>query len=426
LTVCNGWFVYLSGLAYVENGLLFFGIVAIGAALRATMDTKDSQRWCAISGIAVGLACGCKYTALIFLAVPIAVSLIGATCAGRFRVSGLALFCLATLAAFSPWLLKNQLMTRNPVFPLLNTWFDAHPPGCGVAQTEQWDRAHDAQSGRTRATFIARCQTAWQHIFADRQQRFGPLIFLFALLGALMHRAAPTTWALLAVLCIQVAAWLTLTHLFARFATVLLIPLSLLGGQLGRRPFAMKDALAATQPPDQGLRPLIYAFLIIGWLWNLCFAYGLHATENVVPGPSSVVYLSDVPGLDHYGFVNTKLPGDARILLVGDARAFYYQRRADYCVVFNRNPFVEYVQSATNDRAVVQWLVDQGYTHLLVHWSEIRRLRSTYGFAPEVTEALFERLQQAGLVLLKEFRHPDIAARYISIYGLPPRGSRSQ
>ncbi len=132
-----------------------------------------------------------------------------------------------------------------------------------------------------------------------------------------------------------------------------------------------------------------------------------------------MIYDGQLPGYEYFKVVNHELPPDASILLVGDAKAFYFQRDVDYCVVFNRNPFVEAIRSAQTGRDIINWLRDQGYTHVLVNWSEVNRLSATYGFAPQITPGLFDDLEREGLSLMHEFPHPIGDSRYITLYGVP-------
>jgi len=56
-------------------------------------------------------------------------------------------FVVGVLAAFSPWLIKNQVMTGSPVFPLANTVFRASPPGWGAPQTRRTTNRIDLPPG---------------------------------------------------------------------------------------------------------------------------------------------------------------------------------------------------------------------------------------------------------------------------------------
>ena len=110
------------------------------------------------------------------------------------------------------------------------------------------------------------------------------------------------------------------------------------------------------------------------------------------------------------------------MLVVGDARAFYFQRRIDYRVVFNRSPFVDALRDAPSDEDVVDWLRGRGYTHILVNWSEINRLRrSRYGFAKEITPLLFDQLVDAGLEWVTDFVRPSQTVAYASLFEVPAR-----
>ncbi|MBU0717410.1 MAG: hypothetical protein KJ749_04105, partial [Planctomycetes bacterium] len=238
----------------------------------------------------------------------------------------------------------------------------------------------------------------------DPLQRFGPLILLLGTVGLLGHRRDRIDLILCVILISQVGVWLFATHLFARFAVVLLIPLVLLAGRV---------FIGSTSKYRVGAVCLLIA---IGAGWNLTFAAKLIANERATGAPASLIYDGELPGFEYFKTINHELPAGARLLLVGDAKAFYFQRNVDYCVAFNRSSFAEAVRQAEDEQEVVTWLRSRGYTHVLVNWSEIRRLRSTYGFAPEVNEGLFDRLASTGLSIVEEFIHPQTGARYVTLY----------
>ncbi len=420
-----GWLAFLCGLAYVENGMLFFGMVAAASLLRGARyrvlgrggstesDPADRDRrlsWISLAGAVAGLACGCKYTALPMIAAPLGlgVLLLPGGSIGR-RVAGACVFTLATSLTFSPWLIKNQVMTGNPVFPLANQVFEATPPGWGAEETELWVRGHSTQSHQR--AISARLETLWNHVLWDKYHRFGPAIILLAAAGFFGRKRERVDLVLLVVAITQLAVWLSATHLFARFAVVLLIPLSLLCGRglLGVSRVARKSIIAAV--------------LLAGSGWNFTFAALLHKQESPGGAPASLIYDGRLGGYECFAVVNHELPLDAKILLVGDSRAFYFKRQVDYCVAFNRNPFFEADRTAATGRELLNWLRDQGYTHVLVNWSEIGRLASTYGFSPAVSprqlEQMFNRLSAAGLSRLGEFPHPQKNTRYVELYEIP-------
>ena len=440
VTASAGWLAYLSGLAYVENGMLFFGLVALAAILRSLSPPRAAAstggaakspspnplsvaprglkpaaqpgfekgpkpgRWIALAGVMAGFACGCKYTAVAMIALPLGVVVLllpAANIRRRLR-NGLAFAGAATLT-FAPWLIKNQILTGNPVFPLANRMFHASPPGWGEEESSRWDRGHRPPAEQ----FLeAKLAALWRHVLADRYQRFGPAVFLLAIGGLVGRRRTRADQVLLIVLVAQLGVWLFATHLYARFAVVMLVPLALLAGR------ALPDSSSGLR------RRVVVTLLIAGGVWNLGFAATLHAEESPGGAPAALMYEGAVPGYEYFGLVNNKLPDNARILLVGDARPFYFQRDVDYCVVFNRNPFVETIRAAGSDREIVDWLRARGYTHVLVNWSEVRRLSRTYGFAPEITPELFDRLSRYGLTLSSDVQPSRDRGRYVELYNV--------
>ena len=66
------------------------------------------------------------------------------------------------------------------------------------------------------------------------------------------------------------------------------------------------------------------------------------------------------------------------------------------------------------------WLREQGYTHVLVNWLEVYRLRdSDYGFPTVISEDLFARLTRAGLTPVKPIIHPVFYRPYGMVYRVP-------
>jgi len=422
-----GWLAYLCGLAYVENGMLLFAMAAAAVLIRHIRTrhdptgksgehekrgkTTDTSRSIALAGVLSGFACGCKYTALPLLAVPLALLvLLQAGRSTRRRIIEAMLFGGATLLTFAPWLIKNQLMTGNPVFPLANTVFQASLSGWGTDETQRWNRAHSLPEHDRALT--ARLGIAWNHTVADKHQRFGPAIILIGLVGLLGRRRRRVDLLLLVILLIQLGAWLFMTHLFARFAVVWLIPLALLCGR------AVVDAGGPAR------RSLIVLGLVTGSAWNLGFAAQLHRDESRGGAPASLMYGGTARGFEYFRVVNEELPPDVKILLVGEARAFYFQREVDYCVTFNHNPFLAAVRSAATPEDVAHWVRTRQYSHLLVNWTEIGRLASTYGFSPSVDEQqleeIFDALPAAGIEHLHRFPHPLTGVRHVDLYDVSP------
>jgi len=119
--------IRLSTTAYIDLGMLFF----ITGSMLSFLHWRDTDyrqsRWLVLSALCMGLAAGSKYNAIIAWAyLNLAVIFHHSRDTNRPRESlkyG-GLFFAAALIVVSPWLVKNILLTGNPVFPLFDGLFD--------------------------------------------------------------------------------------------------------------------------------------------------------------------------------------------------------------------------------------------------------------------------------------------------------------
>ena len=407
------WLMYLSGLCFVENGMLFFGALAMACWCRAVTQSERADdataprwAWALASGLTAGLSAGCKYTGAAMFAVPIALAW-GAYAWPRRsqRLGHVALFALGTVLTLSPWLVKNARMTGNPVFPLAYSVFGAHDDLWDDALDAQWRAAHTPQAEQQ--TLTARTAAFWQQVVGEARFNAIPgAIFALALVGGLV-RARWIGGLLLVVLAVQICVWFFFTHLFARFAVPAAIPVAILCGR------------AVSAPRARTTRGLMTAGVVAVCLANLYPSWQLYYDHLRFGGrlPGSLPHAQIRSAVDSW--VNAHVPADGYVLLVGEARAYFVRPRVDYCVVFNRNAFAEAIASAESDSAVVDWLALRGYTHVAVHWPEMARLRRTYGFWPAIDRALFDRLEAAGLKGVANPVARDGAEPFATVYEVP-------
>jgi hypothetical protein len=126
-------------------------------------------------------------------------------------------------------------------------------------------------------------------------------------------------------------------------------------------------------------------------------------------------------GLRDAHYLNQATPPGACVWIVGDAAVFYVTRRMHYTVVFSRDPWLEYAAGDADPAACVEWLRTRGITHVLFSWSEIERLRRTYGFNPVVSREWVGQLSGAGL----RRTGADLltaSARGVELYEVAPEG----
>ena len=260
------WLALLAPMAYNEGGLLLFGTLAIGLALRGLRESK-ATKWMLLAGAMAGFACGSKLTAgpMILAPLPIIVALArfafpllspaegrgeGASISnlksemsdetpltltppppestrdprrerGPEVIGALVAFWIAGALLFAPWLIRNCVWTGNPVFPEATTVFGkAHWTD---TQVERWERANHLPRPEQQ-NLAGRLRAAWDQILADPRYAFVALpLGVFAIL----LRRDPEAVCLGALLLFQAIFWLFFTHLQSRFF-VLSIPISAL------------------------------------------------------------------------------------------------------------------------------------------------------------------------------------------------------
>ncbi len=419
------WIAYLAGIAYVETGMLAMGMAALAALLYARRENRLSYRWILIAGLLAGFCCGFKYTAAALIALPLAVPLLFASAPWRNKIIGLAIFLATTLAAFSPWLIRNQINTGNPVFPLAWSVFGANEHAWDADLQQRWAEAHGLSDA------LKHAQPLWQ-LFLQRSVldfRLGPAVLLLAAVGIIRHRDR-LTLGLAVMLMVQLVIWGTATHIFARFSVAILLPLVILAGRS-----------VQIEKPAWPVRLLVTALLIgvgvnlyhLGDLYYDHTRVASHSAQRPINQLKTVLELVALeayghtdwfvsgqwPGTRHFGAINN-LPVDKRVMLVGEARTFYIQKPCVYAVVFNRHPLSEMVGRYKKPTDVISRLQQDGITHILVHWMEMQRLQGTYGFDPEIDRDLFDRLTAAGLKVQKHFFLPPAGKnKYATLYEVP-------
>lgn len=445
------WVAYLGCLAYVENGLLFFAAVAAGLILDdvrsasghsrsgspasarvpllceqcagATGKALLTEQWhpaiALTAGICAGLAGGCKYTALVFVCVGLGLAwMVAMRGSPAVRLRRLSVFGLGALLAFSPWMIRNAAFTENPVYPFAYEWFGG--AAWSAEQNAQWKTGHSAPAEYDSPT--GRLSLAARELFGDydagagrfRPTLFGQVLFVLALAGLALRRsravALLAVWSLLILL-----AWMWATFVPGRFAVVLIAPLALLAGMAADAKPRRRDwvilliALAGAGAND----------------WTLAGRLREHIAwfEHDRGAPlSAAVGQTDAFVANHW--LNSRLPPNASVWLVGEARVFYVAPRAwgaparrsfashmHYTVAFSRNPWIEFARGGGTATECVDWLRERGVTHVVFVWSEIDRLRESYGFADIVTRRWVSDLERAGLERM-ELGTADFAAIY--------------
>lgn len=379
------WLTQLASIAYDEGGFLLFGILAIGWSIEALFDCKNRLRRFALAGAMAGLAAGSKLTAVpeILVAVPVvagaAALWLGISrrepAEGRGRWTGILLFCLAGLLCFSPWLLRNLAWAKNPVFPELMPMLGKDH--FNDAQVQRWEAAHKPPPAQR--SFGGRAAALRDEVLLGWQ--FGYLLLPLGVICLGLSLRRPQAWFLFGLLLILTCFWLGFTHLQSRFFLLAAPIAALLVAQADGLLQRCLDSRWGTA----GAALLVGVFAAIAWRNTNEALFGK------LYGPGSnygVVAL----GIDKLNWLSTDrffpdgLPDNGTLVLVGDARAFWYSgvpmSRLRYRTVFDvKDDGPDIItawagQDAT--RAATWWVIDP---------AELYRFSTTYLHVRKVPEA---------------------------------------
>jgi hypothetical protein len=268
--ITTPWSVVTGSLAYNEMAMV---AMIAGAAMLAIDPSLSPQRRALLVALLLGVAAGCKPTALLIAGPGIGLLLLWTT-PPRAWPAMLALGLLGGIIAFAPPLIRNYLAIANPIFPAGFRLFGtagAEARGWSQAQLANFAARHGPEGSFLRQLellFDMGTPLAGGMATIDRAPRgfmhpqWGILwpASLLAIIALLMRpRARTLGLALLGALVAGCIAWALFTHAQARF---LMPMLPFLGAALGVLLGLMLHARGAVG--GGGFQPARLAIIALG------------------------------------------------------------------------------------------------------------------------------------------------------------------
>lgn len=378
--------VRLSTEAYVDLGLTFFTTASILAFIRYRDGEYKDFKWLLLSSVAMGLALGTKYNALIawfFLTTSFIYVYSKDTLEQWKAIKCGLIFFLISLVIFSPWLIKNTILTGNPLFPLMKSFFNA------VSGTPIQENTYAIGSGgKYRGIFQMReilyGENFWDTLLIpiryffqgqDNNARFfdgvlNPVIIIlspFAFMNKSFYREK-LLFICFAVFFILIATFLDQTRI--RYILPVVPVLSIL------TVIGLINIWNWTMNRSNQLRyvraVLFFSIFIVVMSQN--FAYIINYYQKISP----LNYVSGKESRDEFisrrdssypamKYINTFTPENAKIRLIFLASRGYYLERIyedspDTGMAFIRR----LVEASSSDITFRNHLYSLGYTHLLI------------------------------------------------------------
>lgn len=368
----------LSISAYVDLGLVFF-IYGAFYALILWHDT-GRRRYFYLSAVSLGLALGSKYNGL--LGAPILgltvlhLSTKRGDAAGKTIGLG-AIYACTTLIVFSPWLIKNYMLTGNPLFPLFNSLFGLPSLSGDMPKISLFDR---------RAFLYG--ETFWQSIATpiraffqgrDHSPEFfdgvlNPILLIVPPIACLK----PRSWEIrpLGIFAVMwIIAVFFLSDFRIRYMTPALPALAVLTA------FGLKDvwdffSTRVKKPAAVVLFGLITTlFLAPNAMWALDYWKTLDPNAFLSGRETREEYLRR--NLDHYpimAFINSELSEDSNILfLFAGSRGYYCDRSYFYHDYYSGEILTPLMEGPADEVKICKGLKDMGATHILTREYLLRK-----------------------------------------------------
>ncbi|HOE97581.1 MAG TPA: hypothetical protein PK847_13475 [Candidatus Sumerlaeota bacterium] len=368
---------------------------------------RRGRAWAFPLGLCAGGAVAAKWTNAGTVALPL-LAVVVATARGKPTCGReLAGFGAGAAAALAPWLIWLGRTVGNPFAPFL----------AGLFPTDAWSAERLQFLLATHQPFSPLDVDYWTNLVRKLAVELDawPMIAVALVLSAgavalrrrrgarwLADRSARTAAALLLGLVFSLLLWGQLRHAADRFLAPVIVLSALLLG----------DALRVVQRaagPRRGTFVMVSSAVILAALalWPLRLQL---ATLRALAMPAVAMGRVSLPEYLHNGLGATaamfaavdRLPADARLIAIHEARGYYFRRPVALASVFDRTPIRDALRGADSAESIRRRLADAGYTHVLVNEFEQARLLAMH--PPLRLEddprrrRLVERDDQTGLV----------------------------
>jgi 4-amino-4-deoxy-L-arabinose transferase-like glycosyltransferase len=405
---CTPFVPILASWAFIEMGMVFYYLLSFyGLALwmQSISRTQRKKGWlgpyqlevrpqrvAVLTGLFVGLAMGVKYTALFLAVYVFAVMLIQGYFQNKKQLDyqkmparspwiSVVWMTVAATLVFCPWMIKNFMVTGNPLFPFLNSLFQSpqwseyesafygfHAGMKGglnqAAQLGWLDRVSDVVTLPWRAT---------THSFGGWQ--IGPFYLVFSIFVLLFVRRVGRPGKFLVLSSLYFFLVWSLTYRDNRFLLPVLVLLALLFGLVFGRLFQRwADRLL-------WLRAGFLGLLIFGGV-EMAFNQVLyHYPFGVVSGAQSrEEFLRE--RLDYYSayqFLNAlPAPQGDKVLLVGEYRPYYCRRSYIASDWFNQPAIIKYLEKVNSPKEAFERMEEDGIRYIMLNERELDKGAGDY------------------------------------------------
>jgi hypothetical protein len=357
-------------LAYGDIGMAFYFLLALYCLWKWRVE--GAERWFALLCVFAGVFAGMKYTAIYGLFTMCVMIAAAELSSGERRVSKtikrLMLFGTIVTAFVAPYLIKNYLITGNPVYPVMYNFFGGR--WLSPRQVERMlEYVHSHGMGHD-----------WRHMltlpwnitifgnsgFANFDTAITPLwLILLPAFLFIRPKTGFAKWAALAC-ALYFLSWAASTHI-TRYMMPIFPLLSFLCAftviRLSEKAAALSRAFSASFKA--------FVILMCGLVWfSFTFFYPPRVPAEFGPAvwgsqTRDEFLTRKVPNYPVFRYISENLPPDSRLVFFWDNRGFFCNKSKIGDSVIEAPTMIELAHEAGTAGAFHHKLKEMGITHVL-------------------------------------------------------------
>ncbi|MBN2143623.1 MAG: hypothetical protein JW774_03270 [Candidatus Aureabacteria bacterium] len=299
-----------------------------------------------LTGILAGITAGFKYQAGLFFVLPGLVYLVIRLLRQNLSLRNMPWTFLTAALVFFPWLLKNHLLTGNPVFPFFSRFFD----------TLNWDDFRHQQFIRFHKGTGINLPLLLKKLFSDLDGSLIPLSFFHGELSLVPLLVVPV-WGMFSIGDIR--------YLLPVYPILMSCGIVHFKGFLQKRFWKPLTMLL-----------VIYLFMRITAVFLLNYQIVPYAL-GLKSAAERLFTLND-PYFKVREYLNKTLLPRHHILMIAEAKTYGCHFNVYASTLYDKNLLEDVLRDSDDIGQVLQLIKDRGFTHILFNLSEWTRLQDSY------------------------------------------------